>query len=105
LKSAALVVGAGTAIASVPVRQAAVKQATAKAALNGAPAYLYWFSWQRPMFDGRPQAFHCAELPFVAASAAACLAADVEPLRQGTDLHTKSIRGGGSLRTPLLSII
>jgi len=52
-------------IASAPVRQAAVKQATAKAALNGAPAYLYWFAWQTPMFDGRPQAFHCAELPFV----------------------------------------
>jgi para-nitrobenzyl esterase len=52
-------------IASAPVRQAAVKQATVKAALNGAPAYLYWFAWQTPMFDGRPQAFHCAELPFV----------------------------------------
>jgi para-nitrobenzyl esterase len=52
-------------IASAPVRQAAVKQATAKEALNGAPAYLYWFAWQTPMFDGRPQAFHCAELPFV----------------------------------------
>jgi para-nitrobenzyl esterase len=52
-------------IASAPVRQAAVKQATAKAALPGAPAYLYWFAWQTPVFDGRPQAFHCAELPFV----------------------------------------
>jgi para-nitrobenzyl esterase len=52
-------------VASAPIRQAAVKQATAKAALNGAPAYLYWFAWQTPMFDGRPQAFHCAELPFV----------------------------------------
>jgi para-nitrobenzyl esterase len=52
-------------IASAPVRQAAVKQATVKAALNGAPAYLYWFAWPTPMFDGRPQAFHCAELPFV----------------------------------------
>jgi len=52
-------------IASAPVRQAAVKQATAKAAVNEAPAYLYWFAWQTPVFDGRPQAFHCAELPFV----------------------------------------
>ncbi len=52
-------------IASAPVRQAAIKQATSKAALNGAPAYLYWFAWQTPVFDGRPQAFHCAELPFV----------------------------------------
>jgi len=52
-------------IASAPVRQAAIKQAASKAALPGAPAYLYWFAWQTPMFDGRPQAFHCAELPFV----------------------------------------
>jgi para-nitrobenzyl esterase len=52
-------------IASAPVRQAAIKQATSKAALPGAPAYLYWFAWQTPVFDGRPQAFHCAELPFV----------------------------------------
>jgi para-nitrobenzyl esterase len=52
-------------IASAPVRQAAVRQAASKSALNGAPAFLYWFAWQTPMFDGRPQAFHCAELPFV----------------------------------------
>jgi hypothetical protein len=51
-------------IASGSVRQSAVEQATAKAALNGAPAHLYWFAWQTPVFDGRPQAFHCAELPF-----------------------------------------
>ena len=30
-----------------------------------APAYLYWFMWQTPIFDRCPQAFHCAELPFV----------------------------------------
>ena len=52
-------------IASAPIRQAAIKQATAQAALNEAPAYLYRFAWQTPMFNGRPQAFHCAELPFV----------------------------------------
>jgi len=52
-------------IASAPVRQAAVKQAAAKAALNKAPVYLYWFGWQTPIFDGRPRAFHCAEIPFV----------------------------------------
>jgi para-nitrobenzyl esterase len=52
-------------IATAPVRRAAIKQATSKAALGKAPAYLYWFHWQTPMFDGRPRAFHCAELPFV----------------------------------------
>jgi para-nitrobenzyl esterase len=52
-------------IASSPVREAAIRQATAKSALNKAPAYLYWFTWQTPIFDGRPRAFHCAEMPFV----------------------------------------
>jgi para-nitrobenzyl esterase len=52
-------------IATAPVRQAAIDQAAAKAALGGAPAYLYWFTWQTPIFDGRPRAFHCAEIPFV----------------------------------------
>jgi para-nitrobenzyl esterase len=52
-------------IATAPVRRAAIKQATSKAALGKAPAYLYWFHWQTPMFDGRPRAFHCAEIPFV----------------------------------------
>jgi para-nitrobenzyl esterase len=47
------------------VRQAALAQATAKSALGKAPAYLYWFMWQTPVFNGRPRAFHCAEMPFV----------------------------------------
>lgn len=42
----------------------AVKQAGLKAALGKAPAYLYWFTWQTPVLDGRPMAFHCAELSF-----------------------------------------
>ena len=52
-------------ISTAPVRQAAIDQAAAKAKLGGAPAYLYWFTWQTPIFDGRPRAFHCAEIPFV----------------------------------------
>lgn len=47
------------------VRQNAVTQAERKAAQGGAPAYMYWFTWQTPVLDGRPKAFHCAELPFV----------------------------------------
>jgi para-nitrobenzyl esterase len=46
-------------------RQNAVMQAARKAAQNAAPAYLYWFTWQTPVLDGRPRAFHCAELSFV----------------------------------------
>jgi para-nitrobenzyl esterase len=52
-------------IAASTVRAAAIQQARAKSALGAAPAYLYWFSWQTPVLDGRPRAFHCAELPFV----------------------------------------
>ena len=46
-------------------RTNAVKQAERKAAQNAAPAYVYWFGWQTPVLDGRPRAFHCAELAFV----------------------------------------
>jgi para-nitrobenzyl esterase len=52
-------------IAASPVRQSAIKQAAAKTALAAAPAYLYWFTWQTPILNGRPRAFHCAEIPFV----------------------------------------
>ena len=38
------------------------KQCKAKAALGKAPAYLYWFTWQTPILNGRPRAFHCSEI-------------------------------------------
>lgn len=47
------------------VRTNAVTQAQRKAAMGQAPAYMYLFSWQTPVLDGRPRAFHCAEIPFV----------------------------------------
>lgn len=28
------------------------------------PAYLYIFRWRTPILDGRPRAFHCADIPF-----------------------------------------
>lgn len=46
-------------------RANAVNQAKDKAALGGAPAFLYRFDWITPMLDGMPRAYHCAELPFV----------------------------------------
>jgi para-nitrobenzyl esterase len=51
-------------IAASTVRENAIKQCKAKAALGRAPAYLYWFTWQTPILDGRPRAFHCAEIAF-----------------------------------------
>jgi para-nitrobenzyl esterase len=52
-------------IAASTVRENAIKQCRAKAAVGKAPAYLYWFTWQTPVLDGRPRAFHCAKLAFV----------------------------------------
>jgi para-nitrobenzyl esterase len=52
-------------ISAMTARQNAVTQAERKAAQGGAPAYVYWFQWQTPILDGRPRAYHCAELPFV----------------------------------------
>jgi para-nitrobenzyl esterase len=52
-------------ISAAPVRQSAITQAKRQTALGGAPVYLYWFCWQTPVLDGRPGAFHCAELSFV----------------------------------------
>src|SRR5579871_4110205 len=46
-------------------RQNAITQAERKSAQKAAPAYLYLFTWQTPVLNGRPRAFHCAELPFV----------------------------------------
>jgi len=52
-------------ISAASQRHSAIMQATRKRALGSAPAFLYWFAWQTPILDGRPRAFHCAELPFV----------------------------------------
>ena len=52
-------------IGAASVRASAIKQALAQSAAGRAKVYLYWFTWQTPILDGRPRAFHCAELPFV----------------------------------------
>ncbi|PCJ94497.1 MAG: carboxylesterase [Flavobacteriaceae bacterium] len=47
-------------------RPGAVVQANAKASVkNGAAVYMYLFTWQSPVFDGKYKALHCMELPFV----------------------------------------
>ena len=47
-------------------RPGAVVQANEKAAIEGgAPVYMYIFTWQSPVFDGKYKALHCMELPFV----------------------------------------
>ena len=52
-------------IFATPTRQNAITQAERKTALKAAPAYLYLFTWQTTVLNGRPRAFHCSELPFV----------------------------------------
>jgi para-nitrobenzyl esterase len=61
-------------IFATPPRQNAITQAERKAAQKAAPAYLYLFTWQTPVLNGRPRAFHCAELPFVFDNADRCAA-------------------------------
>jgi para-nitrobenzyl esterase len=46
------------------IRNNVVKMAGLKHALNAAPAYTYYFTWQTPIFDGLPGAWHTAELQF-----------------------------------------
>jgi para-nitrobenzyl esterase len=60
-------------ISAAPIRQGAVDQATHKAALGEAPAYVYLFAWRTPMLDGRPGAFHCSEIAFVFDNADRCV--------------------------------
>jgi para-nitrobenzyl esterase len=54
------------------VRHSAMIQAARKAALGVAPAYEYLFAWQTPVLDGRPGAFHAAEIAFVFGNADIC---------------------------------
>ena len=47
-------------------RPGAVMQANEKSSLqNGAAVYMYLFTWQSPVFDGKYKSLHCMELPFV----------------------------------------
>jgi para-nitrobenzyl esterase len=51
-------------LAAQSTRSNVMAQAQRKAALGKAPAYAFWFQWQTPVLDGRPMAFHCADLSF-----------------------------------------
>ncbi len=46
-------------------RPGAVSQAKEKSALNAAPVYMYLFTWQSPVMDGKYKAVHCMEIAFV----------------------------------------
>jgi para-nitrobenzyl esterase len=53
-------------------RPGAVEEANIKSALNAAPVYMYLFTWQSPVMDGKYKAVHCSELPFVFNNIARC---------------------------------
>lgn len=67
-------------------------QASRKAALNAAPAYLYMFAWHTPVLDGRPRSFHCSEIPFAFANTAKCenYTGDTDEARQLADKVAKA---------------
>ncbi|MBT8302318.1 MAG: carboxylesterase family protein, partial [Maribacter sp.] len=47
-------------------RPGAVVQANDKSKLqDGAAVYMYLFTWQSPVWDGKYKSLHCMELPFV----------------------------------------
>jgi para-nitrobenzyl esterase len=52
-------------IAVSGVRRNVIEQCKRKADQNAAPAYCYQFTWQTPILNSRPMAFHCSELAFV----------------------------------------
>ena len=54
-------------------RPGAILQANQKSAIVGsAPVYMYLFSWQSPVMDGKYKAVHCMEIPFVFNNIARC---------------------------------
>ena len=56
----------------VMFRPGAVSQAKEKAALNAAPVFMYLFTWQSPIMDGKYKAVHCMEIPFAFSNIARC---------------------------------
>ena len=40
-------------------------QAKLKASQQGAPVYMYLFTWESPVIDGMFRSTHCMEIPFV----------------------------------------
>jgi para-nitrobenzyl esterase len=55
--------GAG-GLNGLSMRNNVVKMARLKHELKAAPAYAYYFTWQTPILDGLPGAWHTAELQF-----------------------------------------
>lgn len=59
-------------IATAPIRQSVIDQAKRRLRAPQAPTWLFWFTWQTPVLEGRPKAFHCLDIPFWFDNAAKC---------------------------------
>lgn len=59
-------------MATAPIRQAVIDQARRRLQTGSAPTWLFWFTWQCPVLDGRPMAFHCLDIPFWFGNARTC---------------------------------
>jgi para-nitrobenzyl esterase len=59
-------------IAAASFRRPAFEQALRKAALGGASAYSYIYSWRTPVLDNRPGSFHACEIAFAFDNAEIC---------------------------------
>lgn len=53
-------------------RACVINQANLKSIPGAAPIYMYLFTWQSPVNDGRNKSMHCMELPFVFDNIARC---------------------------------
>jgi para-nitrobenzyl esterase len=58
-------VGLSAILGADMFRSGAAIQAERKAAQGAAPAYVYLFTRESPVLNGRARAYHCAEIPFV----------------------------------------
>ena len=57
----------------ISFRPGAVFQANERSSVSGsAPVYMYLFTWQSPVMDGKYKAVHCMDLPFVFNNIARC---------------------------------
>ena len=49
----------------ITFRPSTIAQANVKVAQQGAPVYMYMFTWESPVMDGILRSTHCMEIPFV----------------------------------------
>jgi para-nitrobenzyl esterase len=56
--------GGGGILNAVSIRNSVVQIAKLKHDLNAAPVYTYYFTWQTPILDGVPGAWHTSDLQF-----------------------------------------